>query len=99
MDLQDNVFNEQRCTELVESLKEMLNCLYALRKDLLVQQHINEFYYMQKIQELQLLEEQLSESLCKVQLVKDRMKFVFDQAFTKLKADSKWLSSHSLKSM
>lgn len=64
------------------------------RKDLLIHSHINQFYYMQKITELNELCHQLQEAAKRVALLNDQLDQQYTAAFSQWRHDLRWFHAH-----
>lgn len=63
-------------------------------RDFTVHRHISDFYYMQKIAELHLLQEQLEEALNRVSFLGNKIEQEYSCIFVQWHRDLKWLNKY-----
>jgi hypothetical protein len=85
-----------------KKFEKFLNCLdkfvSALRskQKLPVHSKINQFYYMQQIEELKLLKEQLNDVLKRAKFVQDNFDSKYKEIFFRWSKDVRWFNSHCI---
>lgn len=83
-----------------EKLDRFLKCIEKLIDDLAanhnlpVHSKINQFYYMQKIEELKLLKEQVEDQVKRLQFVERNLEQEYTHVFTRWSKDARWLNRH-----
>ena len=80
-----------------EKLEKLEKHLHRLIADLKQQNHlhihqaINEFYYMQKAEELQILQVKLSDEIIAFELLLEKIRKHYEEVFCKWRTDRQWL--------
>lgn len=82
-----------RFSKLVKRLDQLVT---DLRKhhNIPVHSHINQFYYMQKIEELKLLQQQLSDAAKRMKFVQDLCDEKYNEIFHRWSKDARWLNRY-----
>jgi hypothetical protein len=81
----------------VAKLIPRLRCLVATlegQHDLIVHRQINQFFYMQKSEELKILLAQAEEAQWKLKMAVDRVDTKYAEVFYQWQKDARWLNVH-----
>lgn len=62
--------------------------------DLTVHRHINHSYYLQRIEEMKILLDQLAEAEAKLELIHLRLREHYVKSFQQWRKDARWLSTY-----
>ena len=81
-----------KVAKLIDRLQHLVTSLNGLR-DRAVHRHINQFYYMQKTEELLLLLEQLEETQLSLERALRRIDRSYQEVFQQWQRDVRWLGS------
>ncbi len=79
--------------KFIRKLRHFSNYLERL-KLLTVHQHIDQFYYMQKTEELKLLHQQLIEALTIADTIQFRLEGNYRKVYHQWRMDARWLNQH-----
>jgi hypothetical protein len=77
----------------IRLLLKMVRTLQA-NQNLAIHQHISESFYLQKIEELKLLREQLTEALHNVERIQGRLHDHYKNIYCQWKKDLRWLRAY-----
>jgi hypothetical protein len=80
----------------LEKFIERLNALISVleqRNNVQVQSRVNQFYYMQKVTELKVLEENMQEAEKRLRFLEDKLKSEYKEVYCRWKKDARWLNA------
>ena len=75
--------------KLTASIKILLDTLSSHPKSLHIHSKVSEFYYMQKLEELRLLQESIKESVNRLKVLEDKFELTSKQVYNQLRKDVK----------
>lgn len=84
-----------RLTKLIDRIQHLISFLESER-DFAIHQHVDQFYYMQKVVELNELREQLEKSRKRASLFTEVLEREYACVFSHWRQDLRWLSHHHL---
>lgn len=76
--------------------KHLMDLLAELKRHnhLHIHQAINEFYYLQKTEELRILRKKLSEGISDFDLMMEKIGKHYEEVFCKWRTDCQWMKNH-----
>jgi hypothetical protein len=80
-----------KVTKLISRLRCLVECIEG-QHDRLIHQRVDQFYYMQKTEELKLLLELVEEAQRKLELLTCRMDANYSEVFHRWHKDVRWLN-------
>ena len=83
----------QKLAKLIERMEALVTYLND-RSDLVAHQQVNQFFYMQKIEELQTLLHQFNEATERVEMLAFRIDQTYSLCFAQWQRDARWLNSY-----
>ncbi|MDZ7646006.1 MAG: hypothetical protein U5K54_01850 [Cytophagales bacterium] len=83
----------EKLPKLIERMKRLVTRLDD-RNDLVIHQHVNLFFYMQKIEELKALSGQVQEVRKILESLTCRVEENYHHCFTQWRKDARWLNSY-----
>ena len=83
----------KKANKLIGKLQSLIEELET-RPVIVLHRHINQFYYMQKSTELQLLHDQLKEIIEKEASARLRLSHHYSEVYDQWKKDARWFSSY-----
>jgi hypothetical protein len=87
---------DQRLAKLIQRLDELIEELGEQRHDLPINNHISQFYYMQKREELKNLNEKLIEAMERLKFFEDSLDFKYKEVFQSWHKDVRWMNTYLL---
>jgi tetrahydrodipicolinate N-succinyltransferase len=78
--------------KLYERVKKLVNILSENHKNLHVHNNINEFYYMQKVEELKQLEESITDAYLRLESLSSKYHAEYTQLYFNWKKDARWIN-------
>ena len=84
----------QKLAKLIERMEALVTYLND-RSDLMAHQQVNQFFYMQKIEELQTLLRQFNDATERVEMLAFRIDQSYRLCFAQWRKDARWLNSYS----
>jgi hypothetical protein len=78
--------------KLYVRIQKLVNVLSENRKNLHIHNNINEFYYMQKVEELKQLEESITDAYKRLENLKDRYHTEYTHLYCNWKKDARWIN-------
>ena len=87
------MITEKKFEKFLNYLHEFVSAL-TNRQKLPVHSKINQFYYMQKIEELKLLKEQLNDAVKRMKIVQDNFDEKYKEIFCRWSKDVRWFNAH-----
>jgi hypothetical protein len=91
------VITDEKLQKFLKRLDKMVFDL-ARNQRLPVHSNINQFYYMQKSEELKILKDRFDEELKKLMLAQEDLESLYKQVFTRWSKDVRILRSHLISS-
>lgn len=86
----------EKLTKLIERMQRIVTHLND-RYDLVLHQQVNQFFYMQKIEELKVLLSQFDETSKSLEMVASRIDEHYSLCFAQWCKDARWLNTHHLR--
>lgn len=86
--------HDKRIKRLLLRIHGLVGTLKRQRNSLTVHRAIDQFYYMQKAEQLALLQEQLKEAQERLRTVEERIDEEYRGVFTSWARDVRWLHRH-----
>jgi hypothetical protein len=83
----------EKCVKLIGRLQDLASRL-AKNNEYIVHRRISQFFYMQKIEEMKILLEQLEEAGLKMEDVKRRIGENYIATYRTWRFDVRWLNNH-----
>lgn len=84
----------QRITKLIQKIETLIGHLDGLQ-EIPVHQKVNQFYYMQKVNELSILNSQLSEVVERDLLLRNRLQVIYGEVASQWKQDYLWINRYT----
>ncbi len=91
--LYSEMIEPEKLPKLIERMKCLVTSLDD-RNDLVIHQHVNLFFYMQKIEELKTLSGQIQEVRKTLESLTCRVEENYHNCFTQWRKDARWLNSY-----
>lgn len=85
--------DQQRIEALMEEISRFVGQL-TIDVDIVVHRQINQFFYMEKREELRTLNERIAELNSRILLMQTQRDLCHNQVRERLEADSKWLTEY-----
>jgi len=82
-----------KVAKLINKLDDFIHKLENLRV-IIVHQEVNQFYYMQKVEELTFLHSQLSALIEKQSSVQQLIDIIYPQVLSRWQQDARWVNSY-----
>jgi hypothetical protein len=79
--------------KFIQRVEVLMNVLREQRNNLHIQHNIDQFYYMEKLVELRVLEESLRDQVDRIKAYQERFKLEYSHAFCQWKKDVRFLNS------
>jgi len=76
----------------------MIAALGAHQDGLQGHQHVDQFYYMQKLEELALLEDSISETLKRLKFLQERFESEYEEVYCRWRKDVRWMNNWMIRS-
>ncbi len=86
----------EKLHKLIDRMELLVGDL-RVRKDLVIHQRINLFFYMQKIEELKMLLEQIDEIRRELERMSSQLQTNYDLCVTRWYEDARWLNSYIMR--
>ncbi len=83
-------------SKLIDRMELLVRDLRDRRDDIAVHQQINQFFYLQKIEELKMLQAQVEDLREGIARISARLRANYDVCVTEWRKDARWLNSHSV---
>lgn len=87
------MITEEKFEKILKSLDKLISDLAANQK-LPVHSNVNQFYYMQKIEELKVLKERLDEEIKRLKFVEANFEEACHEVFLRWQKDARWLNMY-----
>jgi hypothetical protein len=87
------MIDSEKCRKLVRCLQRLTSDL-TNNKEYNVHSHINQFFYMQRAEELKLILEQFEEAKANLTTANLRMNEKYTSTYHQWKKDVRWLNAH-----
>lgn len=87
------MIDPKKCEKLIQCLQRFTSDLTA-NKAYHVHSHIDQFFYMQRVEELRLLLEQFEEAKSKLELSTSRMQEAYTSTYHQWKQDVRWYNAY-----
>ncbi len=85
----------KKLDKLIDRMQRLVNSV-GDQKDLAVHRHVNQFFYMQKIEELRVLLDRFDELSVDLEAVSLRIHSGYDLCLDQWRRDARWLNAHNL---
>ena len=82
--------------KFIQRVEVLMNVLREQRNNLHIQNNIDQFYYMEKLAELRVLEENLLDEVDRLSYYQQRFENEYTQAFCRWRKDVRFLNSLSV---
>lgn len=82
--------------KFIQRVEVLMNVLREHRNNLHIQNNVDQFYYMEKLAELRVLEENLLDEIDRLSYYQQRFENEYAQAFCRWKKDVRFLNSLSV---
>ncbi|MBT1701499.1 hypothetical protein KK083_31695 [Fulvivirgaceae bacterium PWU4] len=79
--------------KFIQRVEALMNVLREQRNNLHIQNNVDQFYYMEKLAELRVLEENLLDEVDRLRYYQQRFESEYAQAFCRWKKDVRFLNS------
>lgn len=87
------MIDPEKCHKLVQCLQRLTSDLTG-NKEYNVHSHINQFFYMQRAEELKIILEQFEEAKANLETATLRMNEKYTSTYYQWKKDVRWLNTH-----
>jgi hypothetical protein len=85
------VITDDKLDKFLKHLDRLVSDLIS-HHDLPVHSSIDQFYYMQKIEELKLLKSRLDEEIKRMTLIREALGSAYEETFNRWRKDARWLN-------
>jgi hypothetical protein len=85
----------KKATKLITRLEDLVSKL-TIRKEVIVHEKVNQFYYLEKIEELKILAEKFEEVHRRLEAISDRLEECYGISFRQWNHDVRWLHGYLL---
>ncbi len=83
-------------SKLIDRMELLVHDLRDHRDDMVVHFHINQFFYLQKIEELKMLQTQIEDLREDMARISARLQASYDLCVSEWRKDARWLNAHSV---